>query len=309
MSRSGLIELEAVVAVARKGSFRAAAIELGMSPTALSHAVAALETRLGVRLFNRTTRSVSLSEAGEQFIARVAPALSDIRGAMEGVNTHRDTPTGTLRLNTTVGAAHQILVPIVLEYLRRYPQMRVDIVTEAQLIDIVLSGFDAGIRAADAVPGDMIGVPFGPQLRFVVVGAPSYLAEHPAPETPGDLLGHRCIRARWPSGAIYRWEFERRAEKLTIDVSGQLALDDSTLMREAALAGAGLAYMWEAAVAADIRAGRLVRLLDDWTTSSPGFCLYYPGRRNVPAGLRAFINLIREVDHARAPDQPLDLVT
>ncbi|KAA0695459.1 LysR family transcriptional regulator [Neorhizobium sp. P12A] len=302
MRKSGLIELDAVVTVARKGGFRAAATELGMSPTALSHAVAALESRLGVRLFNRTTRSVSLSEAGEQFIARVAPALSEIRDAMEGVNTHRDTPAGTLRLNTTVGAAHQILVPVVLEYMKRYPDMRVDIVTDAQLIDIVMEGFDAGIRTIDAVPGDMIGVPFGPPLRFVVVASPAYLAARPAPRTPGDLLTHRCIRARWPSGTIYRWEFERRAEKMTIDVPGELTLDDSTLMRDAALAGAGLAYMWEAAVAADTDAGRLVRVLDDWTTSSPGFCLYYPGRRNVPAGLRAFINLIREVDHARAAD-------
>jgi len=298
MYKSGLTELDAVVTVARKGGFRAAAVELGMSPTALSHAVAGLEGRLGVRLFNRTTRSVSLTEAGEQFIARVAPALSEIRGAMEGINSHRDTPAGTLRLNTTVGAAHRILQPIVLEYMKRYPQMQVDIVTEAQLVDIVLEGFDAGIRTTGAVPLDMIGVPFGPPLRFVVVGSPAYFADRHVPQAPKDLALHRCIRARWPSGGIYRWEFERDMERVVIDVPGALTLDDSSLMREAALAGAGLAYMWDAAVADDIKAGRLVSVLDDWAPSSPGFSLYYAGRRNLSAGLRAFIDLVKEADRA-----------
>jgi DNA-binding transcriptional LysR family regulator len=295
MHKSGMVELDAVVAVSRRGSFRAAAVELGMSPTALSHALNGLEARLGIRLFNRTTRSVSLSEAGELFVARIAPALAEIRSAMEGVNNLRDKPAGTLRINSSVGAARQILVSVVLEYLRRYPDMRVDIVTEGRLIDIIADGFDAGIRTRDVVPGDMVAVPFGADVRFVVVGSPAYFEENPPPRTPGDLMRHRCIRARWPSGGIYRWEFAQRSETLSIDVPGVLTLNEPTLAREAALAGAGLVYMrWgDAWIAQDVAAGRLVSVLDDWMPSSPGLCLYYPGRRNVPASLRAFIDLIR----------------
>jgi DNA-binding transcriptional LysR family regulator len=296
MHKSGMVELDAVVAVARRGSFRAAAVELGMSPTALSHAVNGLEARLGVRLFNRTTRSVSLSEAGEQFIARVAPALSEIRSAMEGVNHLRDKPAGTLRISASVGAARQILASVVLECLRRYPDMRVDLVTEGRLIDIVADGFDAGIRTRDVVPGDMIAVPFGADQGFVVVGSPAYLEENPPPQTPGDLMRHRCIQARWPSGGRYRWEFAQRSETLSIDVPGVLALNEPTLMREAALAGAGLAYLRNAWIAEDIAAGRLVSVLNRWMPSEPGLCLYYPGRRNIPASLRAFISVIREIE-------------
>ncbi|AVA25359.1 LysR family transcriptional regulator [Rhizobium sp. NXC24] len=299
MHKSGLIELEAIIAVARRGSFRAAAVELGMSPTALSHAVAGLETRLGVRLFNRTTRSVSLSAAGEQFVATVAPALSDINGAMEAVNSHRDTPAGVLRINSSVGAARQILTPIVLEYLKRYPDMRLDLVTEGRMIDIVADSFDAGIRTADTVPKDMIAVPFGPPLRYAVVGSPAYFEAHPKPGKPQDLMQHCCIRARLPSGSLYRWEFEKQGEVLTLDVPGSLTLDEPTLILEAAREGAGLAYLSEWSTAADIAAGRLARILEDWTPALPGLCLYYPSRRLLPAGLRALIDLIHEVGRHR----------
>lgn len=266
-----------------------------MSSTALSNAVAGLESRLGVRLFNRTTRSVSLSSAGEQFVATVAPALAEIRGAMEAVNSHRDTPAGTLRINSSVGAARQILTPIVLEYLRRYPDMQVDLVTEGRMIDIVVDGFDAGIRTLDSVPRDMIAVPFGPPLRFAVVGSPAYFKENPPPASPSDLMTHMCIRARLPSGALYRWEFARHGEALTVDVQGPLTLDEPTLILEAAREGAGLAHLSEWSVSADLAAGRLVRVLDDWTPTLPGLSLYYPGRRHLPAGLRAFIALMREI--------------
>ena len=293
MNRSGLVELDTVVAVARLGGFRAAAIELGVSATSVSNAVAGLEARLGVRLFNRTTRSVALSEAGEQFIAAVGPALSDIHAAMEAINNRRGRPAGTLRINCSVEAARQILVRVVLEFQRRYPEVAVDIVTDAQLIDIVAKGFDAGIRTRDAVPRDMIAVPFGPELRFVVVGSPAYLRDHPAPAKPADLMAHRCIRARWPSGALYRWEFAKRGRALTIDAPGSLTLDESSLMRDAALADAGLAYMWEEHVRGDLASGHLVCVLDDWMPSSPGLCLYHPDRRNVPAALSAFIKMLR----------------
>lgn len=294
MNRTGLTELEAVVAVARRGGFRAAALDMGMSPSALSHAVAALEGRLGVRLFNRTTRSVSLSSAGEQFVEQVGPALGAIHGAMEGVDQHRDRPTGLLRLNASLGAAQLLLTPLILEYLRRYPDTKVELVTDNALVDIVADGFDAGFRLAEVVPMDMTAVMVIPTIRSIVVGSPAYFEGRVPPRSPSDLKTHRSVRARMASGAIYHWEFEKRGQVVTIDVPGDLTLDDSGLIREAALAGMGLAYMTEASVVEDIRAGRLVQVLDDWTPSYPGLQLYYPGRRHAPAKLRAFIDLARE---------------
>jgi len=294
MAGSRLIELEAVLAVARLGGFRAAARELEMSPSALSHVVAALETRLSVRLFNRTTRSVALSSAGEQFVAQVGPAFAAIRSAMDGVNEHSAEPTGRLRLNTSLGAARMILQPLLLEYLRRHPQMQVEVATEGALVDIVAKGFDAGVRLAEAVPADMIAVPIQRSIRSIVVGAPAYFEGRTRPATPDDLMAHRCIRARMASGVIYRWEFEKRGESLTVDVPGALTLDDSDLMRQAALGGAGLAFLAEPSVKRDLDAGRLVQVLDDWTPPYPGLCLYHPSRRHMPASLRAFVALVRE---------------
>lgn len=296
--KAGFTELEAVIAVARLGGFRAAAAELNMSPSALSHAVSALEARLGVRLFNRTTRSVAPTDAGEQFIARVAPALGEIGGAIEAVNSHRDTPSGHLRINTSAGAARMILAPIIFDYLRRYPDMQVSLVTEGRLVDIVGQGFDAGIRIAEAVPQDMIAVPIGGPLRGLVVGAPDYFERHAPPTSPADLANQRCIRARLSTGAIWHWEFERHGESIAVDVSGALALDEMNLMVDAALAGVGLAYLTEFYVADHIASGRLVTVLKEWTQPYPGLCLYFPSRRHVPAGLRALIDLIREYNAA-----------
>lgn len=295
MNRNGLTELEAVVAVARRGGFRAAARDMGISASALSHAVAGLEARLGVRLFDRTTRSVSLSSAGEQFVDQVAPALSAIHGAIEDVDRHRDRPSGTLRLNTSLGASRLILKPLILEYLRRYPEMKVELVTEGALVDIVAGGFDAGFRLAEAVPADMTAVTVIPSIRSVVVGSPGYFEGRIRPRSPADLKSHRCIRARMASGSLYHWEFEKRGQVVRIDVPGDLTLDEAELMREAALEGAGLAYLTEASVSADVQAGRLVQVLDEWTPSYPGLQMYYPGRRHAPAKLRAFIDLVREV--------------
>jgi DNA-binding transcriptional LysR family regulator len=295
MLSSGLADLDAVLAVARHRNFRAAATDLGVSRSALSHAIAAVEARLGVRLFHRTTRSVSLTQAGEQFVADIAPAVADIRGAMEKAGSQRDTPAGLLRINTSTGAARQVMGPILLEYLRRYPDMILDIVTENRLIDIVVEGFDAGFRLAELVPQDMIAIPVGPELRFAVVATPGYFAAHGTPGNPSDLLAHRLIRMRLPSGAIYRWEFERHGEAIEIDAPGPLILDEPNLMIDAARAGVGIAYLSEWNVAFDLAAGTLVRALEDWTPPFPGLCLYYPGRRHVPAGLRALIDLIREL--------------
>jgi DNA-binding transcriptional LysR family regulator len=186
-------------------------------------------------------------------------------------------------------------MPFVFEYLRRYNQMKVEIVTEGRLIDIIKDGFDAGVRLAEAVPQDMIAMPLGPHTRHVVVGAPSYFANRPRPIAPADLTDHECIRARYPSGALYRWEFERRGEAMRIDVPGSLTLDEPYMIAQASRAGIGLAYIGEWMVADDIVSGRLVEVLGEWTPSYPGYCLYYPGRRHMAASLRAFLDLTKEI--------------
>lgn len=248
---------------------------------------------MGVRLFNRTTRSVSLTEAGTQFVDSIAPALSTIRVAIEQAGSHRDTPSGTLRINASTGAAKQVM-PLLIALLKRYPEIKLDLVTEGRLIDIVVEGFDAGIRLAETLPQDMIAVPFGHAQRFAVVGSPAYFENNPKPLAPTDLTAHACIRSRMPSGAIYRWEFARHGETLAVDVKGMLTLDEPSLMLQAAREGLGLAYLTEWNVAADLAAGTLQRVLEDWTPPFDGLCLYYPGRRHVPAALRALIELIRE---------------
>ncbi|WP_193570339.1 LysR family transcriptional regulator [Luteibacter yeojuensis] len=292
--RSGLTELEAVLAVARHGSFRAAAAALEMSTSALSQAVASLEGRIGTRLFHRTTRSVRLTQAGERFVADVAPAMADIRGAIERASDEGGPPTGTLRINASFGAAQRVIGPYLIPYMRKYPGVHLDLVTEGRLIDIVREGFDAGFRTEDTVPGDMIAIPFGARIRFAVVGSPDYFAKHGRPRTPADLSRHACIRARMPAGHIYRWEFERHGEALAVDVQGALTLDAPQLMLEAALAGLGLTYLTEFNVEEALAAGTLERVLAEWTPPFDRLCLYYPGRRHVPAPLRALVDLIRE---------------
>ncbi|WP_176593709.1 LysR family transcriptional regulator [Sphingobium sp. EM0848] len=293
MARASLIELEAVTAVARLGGFRAAARELGQSSSALSHAVAALEERLGVRLFNRTTRSVALSVEGERFVAEIAPALATIDGAIENAAEQGAEPSGMLRINTSLGAAYMFLAPLFLEYCRLYPLVELEIVTEGALVDVTGRGFDAGIRLAETVPPDMIAVPILPEIRSLVVGAPAYFAASDIPHVPADLYRHRCIRARMASGKLYRWEFERHGETVLIDAPGTLTLDESGLMVEAALAGIGLAYLAEPTIADHIANGRLMVALEDWTPPYPGPCLYFAGRRHIPPRLRALIDLIR----------------
>src|SRR3984957_1346875 len=284
--RASQLELEAVVAVARRGGFRVAARELDMSSSALSHAVAALETRLGVRLFNRTTRSVALSAEGEQFVAEVAPALAAIRTAMEHIDEYRAEPVGVLRLNLPLGAGRMILAPLVFEFMRRYPRVAVDMVTEGAMVDIVGHGFDAGVRLEEFAPPDMTAVPIPLPIRSIVVGSPAYFSRRRRPKTPAELAQHRCIRRRTGNGTIYRWEFEKRGEAVAVAVPGQLTLDDGDLMLQAALAGEGLACLSDIATAAPIEAGLLLPVLEDWSPEFPGLCLYYPSRRNTPARLR-----------------------
>jgi len=295
MYRPGLSDLDAIVAVARRASFRAAAVDLAMSTTALSNAVGKLEADLGVRLFNRTTRSVSLTDAGRVFIDQVGPALQDVHGAMEAVRSQRATPSGTLRINAFAAAAREILSPLVLEFLRQYPQVHVDLVTEGRLVDIVAEGFDLGVRVADLVPSDMIAVSLGRPQRYAVVGSPAYLKKHGRPRVPPDLLNHPCIRVRLPNGALYRWEFQKHGRTAQIEVKGPITLDEASLSRTAVLEGIGLGFFMESDVRADIDAKRFIRVLGDWTPQRAALCLYYPGRRNPSAALKAFIGLAREL--------------
>ncbi|WP_192877793.1 LysR family transcriptional regulator [Paracoccus sp. SY] len=289
---AGLKGLEAVLAIARRGSFRAAALDLGMSTTALSHAIARLEASLGVRLFNRTTRSVSLSDAGRDFVERIAPALAEIRVAMDSARSQRETPTGLLRINASVQGGREI-TPLVLAFLRRYPEMHIDLVTEGRLVDIVAEGFDMGVRPASLVPRDMIALSLGKPQRHAVVASPAWVAAHFIPLTPADLPLHDCIRVRLPNGALFRWQFEKDGEVVQVDAKGRLTLDEAVIARAAVLDGAGIGFFIEQDVAEDISAGRLIRLLEDWTPPRPGFSLYYPGRRNPSAGFAAFLAMAR----------------
>ncbi|PZX15282.1 DNA-binding transcriptional LysR family regulator [Palleronia aestuarii] len=297
---AGLKTFEAVMAIARLGSFRAAALDLGMSTTALSHAISRLETTLGVRLFNRTTRSVSLSDAGRTFVNGIGPALSEIRLAMETAQSQRSTPSGLLRINASVQAGREI-TPLILTFLRRFPDMRIDLVTEGRLVDIVAEGFDLGIRPADLVPRDMIAIPLGRPQGYAVVAAPDWIAARPVPLTPADLPLEDCLRVRLPNGAVFRWHFERDGEIVQIEARGRLSLDEAAIARAAVLDGAGIGFFIEQDVAEDIAAGRMVRLLEDWTPPRPGFSLYYPGRRNPAAGFSAFLSMVRDAAtrHAR----------
>lgn len=295
MERVSLNDLDAVLAIARRASFRAAAIDLGMSTTALSNAIGKLEANLGVRLFNRTTRSVSLTDAGRLFVEHVAPALGEVQGALEVVRAQRDQPSGMLRINAAAFAAREIIGPLVLEFLRRYPQMQVDLVTEGRLVDIVADGFDLGVRVADLVPSDMISLSLGRPQRYAVVASAAYLAARGTPRLPADLQRHSCVRVRLLDGALFRWRFANGNSAQQIDVQGPITLDEASLARAAVMAGVGLGYFMEQDVREDIAAGRLVRVLDDWTPPLPGLCLYYAGRRNPSAGMTAFLALAREV--------------
>lgn len=239
MSRHGLFSLQAVLAIARRGSFRRAALDLGASTTALSNAIGKLEGELGVRLFNRTTRSVSLTDAGRSFVDQIGPALNEISDAMNVARSQQEIPAGVLRINVFATAAREALLPLVLEFLSQYPQVHVDIVTEGRLVDIVGEGFDIGVRRADLVPDDMIAIPIRTGRSHVVVGTPGYLRRMGVPEVPSALLQHRCICIRLPSGAPYPWHFEKDGKTVKINVTGPITLDEPELARTAALNDVG----------------------------------------------------------------------
>ncbi len=300
MTRSVLADLDAVLSIARLGSFRAAALDLGISTTALSNAVAKLEKRLAIRLFNRTTRSVSLTDAGRTFVERIGPAMTDIHDAMLTAQSLQEIPTGTLRINAFASAAREVMEPLILSFLQRYPQVHVDLVTEGKLVDIVAAGYDLGLRTMDLVPNDMIALPLGLDRSNAVVASPEFLRTHGTPTVPADLYRFRCIRARLPNHALLRWKFEKDGNTIQIDVQGSITLDESSLVGIAARKGVGLGYVMEADVREDIAAGRLVRVLEDWTPSLAPLALYYPGRKNPPAAFSAFIQAARDFAKAGA---------
>ncbi|SEM33200.1 DNA-binding transcriptional regulator, LysR family [Stigmatella aurantiaca] len=296
LPRADLTELTAFAAIAAHRSFRKAAEELRVSPSTLSHTLRSLEERVGVRLLHRTTRSVATTQAGEALLGRLRPLLREFDNALSEVDAFRDGPQGMLRINTSLIGARLLLRKAVPAFLARCPEMQVDLVTEGRLVDIIAEGFDAGVRLGEAVPRDMIAVGFGGQARFVAVASPAYLKRRPAPRTPHELHQHACIRYRLRSGKIYRWEFEKRTQALAVDVPGPLTLDDDDLMVQAALDGLGIAFVPEQAAERALKAGTLVAVLSDWCPPFPGLFLYYPGHRQVPAGLRAFIDVLKETE-------------
>ncbi|WP_426287898.1 LysR family transcriptional regulator [Luteibacter sp. E-22] len=289
--------MNALVVVARAGGFREAARANGTSASSLSEAVRRLEAQVGVRLLNRTTRSVAPTDAGKGLLSRLAPALTEVEAALETVNDFRDRPAGTLRLNVPVVAARLVLPAIVPPFLAAYPDIRLEIIAEENFVDILEAGCDAGIRYDERLEQDMIAVPIGPRVqRFATAAAPSYLARRGRPEHPHDLLHHACLRGRFPSGTIPPWEFERDGEVVRVDPTGQLIVrigGGADLNVDAALAGTGIIYLFEDWLRPHLDSGALEPILEPWWQSFSGPFLYYPGRRLVPPPLKAFVDFIR----------------
>lgn len=301
-------DLNAFITVARAGGFREGARLSGGSASALSDAIRRLETRLGVRLFNRTTRSVALTAAGNGLLARLEPALGEVANALDVVNGYRDRPAGTLRLNIPVSAARLALPEIVPAFLARYPEIQLEIITEESFVDLMAENCDAGIRYDERLEQDMIAVPIGPRKqRFAAAAAPSYLARCGTPQHPQDMLDHACIRGRFASGAMFAWEFEKDGESIEIAVNGPFIMrpgGGTDLAVEVAKAGIGIIYLFEDWLQPYFDDGSLVPVLPDWWPSFPGPKLYYPGRRLVPSPLRAFIDFVRAWPASSQPVRP-----
>ena len=294
MVRDELSVLAAFLAVAEERSFTRAAKRLGVSPSALSHAVRGLEERIGVRLLARTTRSVAPTEAGEQFIGRLRPALADVRGAWEEVAGLREKPAGRVRLVASRLSARMIVAPKLGQFARDYPDVVVELTTtEEGRLDLVSAGFDAGIHLGEFIERDMIAVRVSADQRAAIVGSPEYFASHEKPRTPRDLTGHQCVNFRHGSAGAYRWEFDKGKQSLDVAVTGPLSVDDVQIMILAALDGVGLAFALEEHVAPHLASGALVRVLDDWCPPFAGYFLYYPSRRQQPAALSALIETLR----------------
>ena len=293
MRASELGEMSTFLAVAKHRSFRKAATERGVASSAVSHAIRSLEERIGVRLLQRTTRSVALTDAGERFLAELSPAFEQIARAQESLNTFRETPFGTVRINLPTSIAPFLLRDVMVPLIEENPGLKLDVVATDRLIDIVEEGFDAGIRFGEVLSRDMVAVRIGPVQRLVVVGSPDYLSKNPRPEHPRDLARHIGIRYRFPSGKMFNWRFERGGEAIEVEVDGPITLDDQGLMIEVATKGGGLAYVWEDRARPYLDAGTLVLCLADWCPVKGDLFLYYPSRRHVSGGLRILIDRMR----------------
>lgn len=294
MRRADVNDLLAFLAVAREGSFTRAAARLGVSQSALSHTIRALEERLGVRLLTRTTRSVAPTEAGERLLHSVGPRFDEIETELAALSALRDKAAGTIRITVGEHAAHTVLWPALTRILPDYPDIKVEMVIDSALRDIVAERYDAGIRLGESLDKDMVALPIGPELRMAVVGAPSYLAVRPAPRMPQDLTEHDCINMRLQThGGLYAWEFEKDGRALRVRVDGQLVFNSIGAILEASLAGFGLAYVMEDMVAHHVAAGRLVRVLEDWCPPFAGYHLYYPSRRQPTPAFAVLVEALR----------------
>ena len=294
MQRGNLDDLRALVAVGRERSFTKAAAKLGVSQSALSQTIRQLESRLGVRLLTRTTRSVSLTEAGERLIRTVAPRFEEIDAELEALNALREKPAGTIRITAGDHAIHSVLWPKLAKFLPSYPDIKVEVVIDYGLTDIVAERHDAGVRWGEQVARDMIAVRIGPDVRFAVVGAKSYFTKRSAPKTPQDLITHNCVNLRLPTyGGLYAWEFERDGRELRVRVEGQLAFNGIFQVLDAALAGLGLAYVPEDLAQPHLARGRLQRVLEEWCAPWTGYHLYYPHRRQSSPAFALLVDALR----------------
>jgi len=294
MPRENINDLLAFLAVARERSFTRAAARLGVSQSALSHTIRALESRLGLRLLQRTTRSVSPTEAGERLVAAVGPQFEEIETALAALSELRDKPAGTVRITAGLHATDTILMPALREFLSEYPDIKVEISVDYGLTDIAAQRFDAGVRLGEQVAKDMIAVRIGPDFRMMVVAAPSYFAARRKPKAPQDLTRHNCINLRLPTyGGLYAWEFEKGKRELRVRVEGQLTFNASDQILKAALAGAGVGYLPEDTVAPHLARGSLVAVLEDWSTPFPGYHLYYPSARRASPALARLVDALR----------------
>jgi DNA-binding transcriptional LysR family regulator len=294
MSRAPLADLGAFIAVARERSFTRAAAQLGVSPSALSQTMRALEEKLGVRLLTRTTRSVAPTDAGERLIATVGPHLEEIETGLAALSELRDKPAGIIRITAVDHAAETILWPSLANFLAEYPDVQVDLVVDNMLRDIVAERFDAGIRMGERVARDMIAVRIGPEIRMAAVATPAYFKKHSKPKVPQDLATHSCINLRLPTlGGVYAWEFEKGTREINVRVEGQLTVNDIAVIRNAALHGLGIAFMPEDVAQPHLDAGDLVRVLADWTPPFPGYHLYYPSRRQQSPAFALLVEALR----------------
>lgn len=295
MKRDELNDLAAFVVVADEMSFTRAAVKLGMSASALSHAMRSLEERLGLKLLARTTRRVSTTEAGERLLKTLRPAFEEISAELAALSELRDKPAGTVRITTFKHAATSILAPMLPSFLAAHPDIQVEITVDEGLTDIVESRYDAGIRFGEKVAKDMIAVQISSEVRWAVVGSPAYFADHPMPHTPQDLAEHRCINYRYTtSGGLYLWDFEQAGREFQMRVDGPLVVNDSDLMLAAILAGQGIGYLFEDQVAEFVAKGQLVQVLAAWCPTAPGYYLYHPNRRLMPPALAALIGALKQ---------------